>query len=111
MNEIAVSERCGMAVAQTTGPGRMRHWLGSRRGLLALAIAVAGAGVGLALGWDWLTAIGIFPILVGVLPCLALCALGVCMAGGKRRTPEPGAAASGTSSTRQLPGARKNTHT
>mgnify|MGYP003635952921 CR=1 FL=1 len=37
----------------------LRYYLGSRRGLLALA--------------------GIAPILISVLPCLAMCALGLCM--------------------------------
>jgi hypothetical protein len=40
---------------------------------------------GLALNWSWLVAVGIAPILIAVLPCLAMCALGLCMsrAGGK----------------------------
>lgn len=63
--------------------GLTRHYLGSRLGLLILAgLAVVG---GLALNWGWLTAIGIAPILVSLLPCAAMCALGLCMnrAGGK----------------------------
>src|SRR3546814_20866694 len=60
-----------------------RYYLGGRRGLLILAgLAVA---AGLALNWSWLVAVGIAPILIAVLPCLAMCALGLCMsrAGGK----------------------------
>ena len=60
-----------------------RYYLGGRRGLLILAGLVIAAG--LALNWSWLVAVGIAPILIAVLPCLAMCALGLCMsrAGGK----------------------------
>ncbi|MEQ8164705.1 MAG: hypothetical protein RID96_19910 [Nitratireductor sp.] len=55
----------------------LRYYLGSRRGLLVLAgLAIA---AGLALNWSWLAAAGIAPILISVLPCLAMCALGLCM--------------------------------
>lgn len=54
-----------------------RYYLGSRRGLLILAgLAIV---AGLALNWSWLAAAGIAPILISVLPCLAMCALGLCM--------------------------------
>lgn len=33
---------------------------------------------GLALNWNWLLAAGALPILFGVLPCLAMCALHLC---------------------------------
>jgi flagellar basal body-associated protein FliL len=48
-------------------------------------LATVAIGAGLALNWSWLVAAGITPILLGVLPCLAMCALGLCMhrAGGK----------------------------
>jgi hypothetical protein len=53
-----------------------RHYLGGRRGLIILS---AGALViGLALNWGWLVAAGIAPLLLGVLPCAAMCALGLC---------------------------------
>ncbi|MEQ8651483.1 MAG: hypothetical protein RIC87_03380 [Kiloniellales bacterium] len=61
----------------------LRYHLSGRRGLLVLAgLAIV---AGLALNWGWLAAAGIAPILIGVLPCLAMCALGLCMnrAGGK----------------------------
>jgi hypothetical protein len=56
---------------------RVRPWLSGRRawwiaGTLAL---VAGA----ALNWSWLVAIGVAPLLVAALPCVAMCALGLCM--------------------------------
>jgi hypothetical protein len=42
---------------------------------------LAVAGSGLALGWDWLTAVGITPLIVSVAPCLLMRALGLCMMG------------------------------
>jgi hypothetical protein len=36
------------------------------------------AFVGLALNWDWLTAAGLAPIILGILPCAVMCALGLC---------------------------------
>jgi hypothetical protein len=38
-------------------------------------VLVAGA----AFNWGWLVAIGIAPLLIAVLPCVAMCALGLCM--------------------------------
>src|SRR3546814_3327371 len=60
-----------------------RYYLGGRRGLLILAGLVLAAG--LVLNWSWLVAVGIAPILIAVLPCVAMCALGLCMsrAGGR----------------------------
>jgi hypothetical protein len=54
-----------------------RRYLTGWRGLIVLAIVVLAAG--LALGWGWLVAAGIAPLLISVLPCLAMCALGLCM--------------------------------
>lgn len=61
----------------------IRYYLGGRRGPLILAGLALTAG--LVLNWSWLVAIGIAPILIAVLPCIAMCALGLCMsrAGGK----------------------------
>ena len=55
----------------------LRYYLGNRRGLLVLAGLVIASG--LALNWSWLAAVGIAPILISLLPCLAMCALGLCM--------------------------------
>ena len=48
-------------------------------------LAGLASAAGLALNWSWLAAAGIAPILISVLPCLAMCALGLCMnrSGGK----------------------------
>lgn len=71
-----------------------RYYLGGRRGLLVLAgLAIV---AGLALNWSWLAAAGLAPILISVLPCLAMCALGLCMNRGSgkscstaAKTPDP----------------------
>ena len=55
-----------------------KYYLGSRRALfflLAAALIVGGA----ALNWGWLVAAGLAPILLSLLPCAAMCALGLCM--------------------------------
>ena len=75
----------------------MRSWLGNRRVLAVGGLAIGGAG--LALGWDWLTAVGIAPLLISVAPCLIMCALGMCMMGkaGKAISNESSAPADGAS--------------
>lgn len=53
-----------------------QYYLGGRRGLMVLAgVAIV---AGLTFNWSWLVAAGIAPILIGVLPCVAMCAIGVC---------------------------------
>lgn len=44
-------------------------------------LAVAGVGSGLILGWDSPVAAGVSGILLAVLPCAAMCALGLCARG------------------------------
>ncbi len=58
-------------------------YISGKRGLILVAVAIAGAGV--ALNWSWLVAAGIAPLLLTALPCVAMCALGLCMnkGGGK----------------------------
>lgn len=60
-----------------------RYYLGSRKGLIALAALIVVAGA--ALNWSWLVAVGVAPLLLSLLPCVAMCALGLCMnkMGGK----------------------------
>ncbi|MBU4527515.1 MAG: hypothetical protein KUA43_21470 [Hoeflea sp.] len=86
----------------------LRYYLGGRRGYLILA-AVLIAG-GLAFNWSWLAAAGIAPLLLTALPCVAMCALGLCMnkvTGGSCKSNQAGnpAAADGESS---LPGGAQN---
>lgn len=49
----------------------------SRRTLL-IATAAAGMAAGLLLGWNSLVAAGLAPIILALLPCAAMCALGLC---------------------------------
>lgn len=59
-----------------------RYGLRSRTGKLVIGAGVVAGG--LLLGWDWLVAAGLAPLVLGVLPCAAMCALGLCMRpGGK----------------------------
>ena len=59
-----------------------RYGLHSRTGKLILGAGVIAGG--LFLGWDWLVVAGLAPIVLGVLPCLAMCALGLCMKPGNK---------------------------
>jgi len=50
-----------------------------------LGLGIGGVVAGLALGWDWVVAAGLAPLVVSVLPCVAMCALGMCaMRGGQK---------------------------
>lgn len=60
----------------------VRRFARSRRGMLFITAAVL--AVGAAFNWGWLVAVGIAPLLITVAPCLVMCALGVCMMGGKK---------------------------
>jgi hypothetical protein len=55
----------------------VRYYLRGWRGPVALATVIAVAG--LAFGWSWLVAAGVAPLLLSVLPCVAMCALGLGM--------------------------------
>lgn len=68
-----VPARAGILTAQPP-------WFKGRRTLLLLAAALIAAG--LALNWGWLVAVGAAPIILALAPCLAMCALGLCMQGG-----------------------------
>ena len=54
--------------------------LGGRvsQGTTLTVLAVAGIGSGLVLGWDSLVAAGLSGLVLAVLPCAAMCALGIC---------------------------------
>jgi uncharacterized membrane protein len=54
-----------------------RYYLGGRRTLFVLAAILILGGV--ALNWGWLVAAGLAPIIIAVLPCAVMCALGLCM--------------------------------
>jgi len=63
---------------------------GSRRGLLMLGLTAL--GLGLVFKWNWLVVAGIAPLLLTVLPCIVMCALGMSkMSGGSAGSrPSPG---------------------
>jgi hypothetical protein len=54
----------------------IRRWLTGRRGLIIGGVVIVVAGM--ALGWNWLSAIGVAPIILSLAPCAAMCAIGAC---------------------------------
>ena len=50
----------------------------SRRAAI-VTLAVAGAAAGLFFGWGWVVAAGLSSVVLGLLPCAAMCAAGLCM--------------------------------
>ena len=56
---------------------RFRQYTGNRL-VLAGAAAVLVA-LGLYVGGGWLAALGLAPIILSLLPCVAMCALGLCV--------------------------------
>jgi hypothetical protein len=70
--------------AGATGPSlaqdwldALRYWLRGRNGVIAvIGLALV---IGAAFNWSWLVAVGIVPLLITLLPCAAICALGLCM--------------------------------
>ena len=63
--------------------------LRGKNGLIAVAVLAVGGG--LFLNWSWLVAAGIAPLILGILPCVAMCALGLCAnkMGGKSSSETP----------------------
>jgi hypothetical protein len=43
--------------------------------MVVAALAILG---GLAVNWSWLVAVGIAPLILGALPCVVMCAMGLC---------------------------------
>ncbi len=63
------------------------------KGLLVVGAAVI--GLGLWFNWGWMVSLGLAPLILAILPCAAMCALGLCMShghgkGGKSGTDAPG---------------------
>lgn len=65
----------GSCCAVPSGQRRYRPWL-IGGALVLVPLLLWG-------GWDWLAATGLATVLIAVAPCLAMCALGLCMRGGK----------------------------
>lgn len=80
----------------------LRYWLRGRRWLIALTVPAVLAGA--AFNWSWLVAAGIAPILLALAPCVAMCALGLCMSkkGAKSCSTRQGSSGD-TGSLRTLP--------
>ena len=53
----------------------LRYYLGGRRMLIPAALVIVGGG--LLLNWSWPVAAGMAPLLLAVLPCAVMCALGL----------------------------------
>ncbi len=50
-------------------------------GWSGLVVIITGAVIiGIYTNWAWLVAIGLAPVVLSVLPCLIMCAFGVCVA-------------------------------
>ena len=80
------------AAAQSCcAPAGKSGWL-SPRNLLIGGVVLAGAG-GLFFGWNWLVAAGFASIIIGVLPCLAMCAFGLCASRMGKKDSTPAASA------------------
>ena len=62
-----------------------RYHLGNRWVLLGLGSLAVIAGLFFG-GWAWLVAAGLAPLILSVLPCLVMCALGVCMMGRSEKS-------------------------
>lgn len=45
---------------------------------ILIAVAIVGAIAGIVLNWGWLVALGIAPLILAAVPCLAMCAFGLC---------------------------------
>ncbi len=62
-----------------------RYYLGNRWALLGLASLAVIAGLSFG-GWGWLVAAGLAPVILSTLPCLVMCAFGICMMGRTNRS-------------------------
>lgn len=61
----------------------LRHGLGAALSGRGAWLALGGAALlaGAALNWNWLVLVGAAPILLKLVPCAAMCALGLCARG------------------------------
>lgn len=65
----------------SSNPIGARSLLGQlgRNRLLVGGAALSLIAAGLVWQWSWLVAIGVAPLLLSAAPCVAMCALGLCM--------------------------------
>ena len=74
-----------IGVAAQTAPGAWHFvTLGGRLGRRAAVVlwVAATIGLGLYFGWSSIVAAGLASLVLGFLPCAAMCALGLCAASG-----------------------------
>ena len=76
---------------QTTRPSPMAGSLFALRGFLRtrlgiIAMAALAIGGGFYFGWGYVVAAGIAPLIIGIAPCAVMCGLGLCMAGGHKKS-------------------------
>jgi hypothetical protein len=86
--------------------GILRGFARDRRVLIAAGVLALVLGA--AFNWSWLIAVGAAPVLLAVLPCAVMCALGLCAMGMNRSpsgatTPPTGTTAEGSAES-QAPG-------
>ena len=73
MNTPTTTRRQNASLARDLGHAA-RYYLGRPR-ILSILAAIA-IVAGLAFNWSWLVAAGLAPILISILPCLIMCAVG-----------------------------------
>jgi hypothetical protein len=98
MENVRNVEAYAAAAQECCAPTANSRWLSQRN--LSIGVALAGGAGALVSGWDWLVAAGVASIIMVMAPCLAMCALGLCMnrqsksdqtaAGAPPATPGPG---------------------
>jgi hypothetical protein len=74
-----------MKSLQLLDTAAVSHWIQTRLGgslsrrTVLTPLAAGSVASGLFLSWDWLVGAGLSSIIVGLLPCAAMCAAGLCM--------------------------------
>ncbi len=48
------------------------------RRTVMIVVALGAIGAAMYFGWDWLAAAGLTSLIIGFLPCAAMCGLGLC---------------------------------
>lgn len=77
MTNIQASEPSGNGPGSAVAANHFPRIFNYRGGLVLVAAAALAVGIGY--NWSWLVAAGIAQLLLSLLPCVAMCALGLCM--------------------------------
>jgi hypothetical protein len=80
------------STSNQAGPRTWRSRLMGRTGIILGLIVIGGGALAFGGGWGRLVAIGVAPIILSILPCLVMFALGLCMMGmsmGKKSAVTP----------------------